>query len=323
MATRPLISIKNVTSYQFPPNSLTSIPLKDGTLTLTEPVAGIISAEAKLFLTITPPQNVSETIPLTLPIRPDRFLGSKSGLCQTFRFNVTKELGTVEIIFPENVPEEDALTFEKIMVYNGFLMTGLVASADDFGKKIADTASNIASSVGRRTDERNKQAPTRKKDYEFSDRTKNIVNGTEQGVGNVAGIATVIGKAISGAAFGVGSWIGQRTGMKPSTNINSSLDEPKSFAKDTFDEVFEAGAITAKGIGSGILTVGSEIGRSASNIVQHDYGDDAKKLSDSVGRTGLSVVGVVKEVVEGTSVLHNIARVGIGAFMEDGKEARN
>lgn len=132
MATAPLVSIKDVTSSQIPPNSATPIPLKSGTLTLTEPLAGANPTSAKLFLTITPPASSADTTPLTLPIHPDLFLGSKSGLCQTFRFKITDELGAIEVEFPETVSEEDALTFEKVMVYNGFLKTGIVAGADEY-----------------------------------------------------------------------------------------------------------------------------------------------------------------------------------------------
>lgn len=110
---------------------------------------------------------------------------------------MTEDLGTIEVVFPENVPEEDALNFEKIMVYNGFLKTGLVAGADDLGKKIAETASNVASYLSGKTDERNENAPTREKDTEYSDVTKGAVASTEAGAKKVAEGSAVAGKAIS------------------------------------------------------------------------------------------------------------------------------
>jgi len=43
-----------------------------------------------------------------------------------------KELGLLEVVFPEDVDEELALQFEKIFVSYGFLKTGLVSDADEY-----------------------------------------------------------------------------------------------------------------------------------------------------------------------------------------------
>lgn len=43
-----------------------------------------------------------------------------------------KELGQLEVEFPEDVDEELALQFEKIFVSYGFLKTGLVSDADEY-----------------------------------------------------------------------------------------------------------------------------------------------------------------------------------------------
>lgn len=139
MATAPLLSIPNVKSFQIPPGTTTSsIPLKTGTLTLTEPLAGssVASADTKLLLTITPNLLSLDQAPLTIPLHPDNFIGSRGGLCQTFRFAVPgpngENLGAIEVEFPEDISEEDALNFEKVFVYNGFLLTGLVADASEY-----------------------------------------------------------------------------------------------------------------------------------------------------------------------------------------------
>ncbi|KAF3904464.1 hypothetical protein AA313_de0200015 [Arthrobotrys entomopaga] len=333
MATAPLISIKNVTCFQIPPGAL-PIPLKFGTLTLTEPLAGNIPTEAKLFLTITPSEDADDQTPLTFPIHPDLFLGSKSALCQTFRFKVSEELGTVEIEFPPSLPEEDALNFEKIMVYNGFLKTGLVADADNLGKKIAETASNVATYLGRKTDERNVQAPKPETDHEFSDITKEVVGTTEQGTEKLAEATSTIGQTISGAVYNTGAWVGEKTGLKPDsndtngieekeqTNENSSsaADEPKSLARETLDQTFEGGAIAGKSLGGGIKMVGSAIGDSASKVAEHDYGDDAKNLVDSTRQAGANVGTAVKDAIVGTSVIVNAGIASVGATKADKAE---
>ncbi|KAK6496900.1 hypothetical protein TWF481_001881 [Arthrobotrys musiformis] len=312
MATAPLVSIKDVTSSQIPPNSSTPIPLKSGTLTLTEPLAGSNPTSAKLFLTITPAVSSADTTPLTLPIHPDLFLGSKSGLCQTFRFKISDDLGAIEIEFPESVSEEDALTFEKVMVYNGFLKTGIVAGADDFSKTIAETATNIKNYLSRKTDERNEEAPTPDKESEFSDITKEIVDTTEDATEEVAETSATVGQTISEAVYSAGTWIGEKTGLKNHQNGNSN-DEPKSLAKETFDQTVEGAVITGKEMGNGIKLVGSEIGESASKIVGNDYGDQAKDLVDGAKQTGANVGSTAVNVVDGTSVTINAAKAGIGA----------
>lgn len=83
------------------------------------------------------------------------------------------------------------------------------------------------------------------------------------------------------------------------------------------DQSLEAVVITAKGVGNGILTVGSEVGESASKVAQHDYGDGAKKMVDSGRNVGVSVACVAKELFEGTNVPHNTARMIIGATRDD------
>ncbi|KAK6338766.1 hypothetical protein TWF696_009577 [Orbilia brochopaga] len=328
MATAPLISIKNVECTQIPPNSAAAIPLKSGTLTLTEPLAGV-PTEAKLFLTITPTSSDTspseDTTPLTLPIHPDLFIGSKSGLCQAFRFKVTEDLGTIEVTFPQSVPEEDALNFEKIMVYNGFLKTGIVAEADDLSKKIAETASNVASYLSRKTDDRNEKAPPAEKDHEFSDITKNVLGGAEDGTEKLAEGAAGVGKAISSAVYNAGAWIGEKTGIKGGADDLASpalpsSDEPqqeKSLARETLDQTLEGGAIVGKEMGHGIKMVGSEIGESASKVAEHDYGSDAKKLVDSTRQTGANIGSTAKDLVIGTSVVINAATAGVGATKED------
>ncbi|KAK6539201.1 hypothetical protein TWF694_009443 [Orbilia ellipsospora] len=330
MATAPLLSIKNVTCFQIPPGAL-PIPLKFGTLTLTEPLAGTMPTEAKLFLTITPNEDAGDKAPLTFPIHPDLFLGSKSALCQTFRFKVSEELGIVEIEFPPSLPEEDALNFEKIMVYNGFLKTGLVADADNLGKKIAETATNVANYLGRKTDERNVQVPQPETDHEFSDITKEVVGTTERGTEKLAEATSSIGKTISGAVYDTGAWIGEKTGLKPDANGVNGVEEeekknessspapeqPKSLARETLDQTFEGGAIAGKSLGSGIVTVGSAIGESASKVAEHDYGDDAKKLVDSTRQAGANVGTAVKDVIVGTSVVINAGIASVGATKAD------
>ncbi|RVD87039.1 uncharacterized protein DFL_005288 [Arthrobotrys flagrans] len=319
MATAPLVSIKDVTSSQILPNSSTPIPLKSGTLTLTEPLAGSNPTSAKLFLTITPTASSADTTPLTLPIHPDLFLGSKAGLCQTFRFKITDELGAIEIEFPESVSEEDALTFEKVMVYNGFLKIGLVARADDFSKTIAETANNLKNYLSRKTDERNEEAASPDKESEFSDTAKEIVDTTEVATEKVAETSATAGQTISDAAYTAGTWIGEKAGIKPNQHEQSS-DQPKSLAKGTFEQTIEGAAIAGKELGNGIKLVGSEIGESASKIVGHDYGDDAKKLADGTRQAGANVGSTAVNVVEGTSVTINAAKAGIGATSKEKEE---
>ncbi|EPS44384.1 hypothetical protein H072_1618 [Dactylellina haptotyla CBS 200.50] len=336
MSTAPLISIKNVIATQIPPSAAAPIPLKSGTLTLTEPLAGTIPTEAKLFLTITPSEDATDPTPLTIPIHPELFLGSKSGLCQTFRFQVTKELGTIEVRFPENLAEEDALNFEKIMIYNGFLKTGIVAEADNIGKKIAETASNVASYLSRKTDDRNEQAPLPEAPTEFSDITKEVVGTTEHGTEKLAETTAVIGGAISDAVYNAGTWIGEKTGLKPGANgtngatnglydINggSSPEQPKSLARETLDQTLEGGAIAGKQLIGGIKTVGTAVGDSASKVAQHDYGDDAQNLVDSTRQTGANMGGVVVDAVVGTSVVVNAARAGVGATKDEKEEGKS
>ncbi|KAK6344698.1 hypothetical protein TWF718_006657 [Orbilia javanica] len=318
MATAPLVSIKDVKSSQIPPNSSTPIPLKSGTLTLTEPLAGSNPTSAKLFLTITPDASSADDTPLTLPIHPDLFLGSKAGLCQTFRFKITDELGAIEVEFPEAVSEEDALTFEKVMVYNGFLKTGIVAGADDFSKIIAETANNLKNYLSRKTDERNEDAATPDKESEFSDITKEIVDTTEAATEKVAETSATVGQTISEAVYSAGTWIGEKTGLKPGQNEQPS-DEPKSLAKETFDQTIEGAVIVGKEMGNGIKLVGSEIGESASKIVGNDHGDEAKDLVDGTRQAGANVGHTAVNVVEGTSLAVNAAKAGVGAT-SDGKE---
>ncbi|KAF3913807.1 hypothetical protein ABW21_db0200980 [Orbilia brochopaga] len=332
MATAALISIKHVECFQIPPNSAAAIPLKSGTLTLTEPLAGV-DTEAKLFLTITPTASDSssseDTTPLTLPIHPDLFIGSKSGLCQAFRFKVAEDLGTIEVVFPQGVPEEDALNFEKVMVYNGFLKTGIVAEADDLSKKIAETASNMASYLSRKTDDRNEQAPPAEKDREFSDVTTNVLGGAEDGTGKLAEGAASVGTAIQNAVYNAGTWIGEKTGIKGGANDTSPPTSPpladkppqeKSLARETLDQTLEGGAIVGREMGSGIIKVGTEIGESASKVAEHDYGSDAKKLVESGRQTGANIGNTAKDLVIGTSVVINAATAGVGATKEDKKE---
>ncbi|KAF3313986.1 hypothetical protein TWF173_005091 [Orbilia oligospora] len=316
MATAPLVSIKDVKSSQIPPNSSTPIPLKSGTLTLTEPLVGSNPTSAKLFLTITPTDPSADTTPLTLPIHPDLFLGSKEGLCQTFRFKITDELGAIEIEFPELISEEDALTFEKVMVYNGFLKTGIVAGADDFSKTIAETANNLKNYLSRKTDERNEEAVTPDKESEFSDITKEIVDTAEVATEKVAETSATVGQTISEAVYGAGTWIGEKSGLKPHHSEPSS-DQPKSLAKETFDQTIEGAAIAGKEMGNGIKLVGTEIGESASKIIGHDYGNDAKKLADGTRQAGANVGHTAVNVVEGTSVTLNSAKAGVGAVSKE------
>ncbi|KAJ6264584.1 hypothetical protein Dda_0732 [Drechslerella dactyloides] len=331
MATAPLISIKNVECTQILPHSTVAVPLKSGTMTLTEPLAGV-PTEAKLFLTITPsPSEVSsieDTTPLTVPIHPDLFVGSKSGLCQSFRFKISEELGTIEVAFPQGVPEEDALNFEKIMVYNGFLKTGIVAEADNVAKKIAETASNVASYLSMKTDDRNEQAPLADKDHEFSDITKEIIGGAEDGTGKMTEGAANVGNAITDAVYNAGAWIGEKTGVKGGANGTDNASKPtpppsddpqqeKSLARETLDQTLEGGAIVGKQMGSGIKMVGSEIGESASKVAQHDYGSDAKKLVDSTRQTGANIGNTAKDLVIGTSVVINAGTAGVGATKDD------
>ncbi|KAK6340113.1 hypothetical protein TWF730_001885 [Orbilia blumenaviensis] len=312
MATAPLVSIKDVKSSQIPPNSAAPIPLKSGTLTLTEPLVGSNPTSAKLFLTITPSASSADTTPLTLPIHPDFFLGSKSGLCQTFRFKITDDLGAIEIEFPETISEEDALNFEKVMVYNGFLKTGLVAGADDFSKTIAETANNLKNYLSRKTDERNEQAETPEKESEFSDITKEIVDTAEVATEKVAETSTTVGKTISEAVYSAGTWIGEKTGLNNNQDEMSS-EQPKSLARETFDQTLEGAAITGRELGNGIKLVGSEIGESASKIVAHDHGDEAKNLVEGTRQTGANMGNAAVNLVEGTSVTINAAKAGAGA----------
>jgi len=74
MATAALVEIPGVTSSQIVNN--TSVPLKSGALTLTEPLAGV-ETEAKLFLNIKPDDE--EKHPLTFPLLTEACLGSKEG----------------------------------------------------------------------------------------------------------------------------------------------------------------------------------------------------------------------------------------------------
>ncbi|KAF3932843.1 hypothetical protein ABW19_dt0209433 [Dactylella cylindrospora] len=314
MATAPLISIQNVKSSQIPPDSTAPIPLKSGTLTLTEPLAGT-PTEAKLFLTITPLPTSVDTTPLTIPLHPDHFLGSKSGLCQTFRFKLpsVENLGAIEVEFPEDVAEEDALSFEKVLVYNGFLKTGLVAEADDLSKKITETAASVASYLSRKTDERNEKTPPTEEDHEFSDITKDIVGTTEQGTTKVVEATEGIGKIVSDAVYNAGAWIGSKTGVKGNSTDEPSSDEPKSLARETLDQTLEAGAIAGRGIGHGVTTVGSEIGESASKMAEHDHGSEAKELVDSTRQSGANLGYAAKDVFVGTSVVINAGKAGVGA----------
>ncbi|EWC43565.1 hypothetical protein DRE_01452 [Drechslerella stenobrocha 248] len=329
MATAPLVSIKNVKASHIPPDGEASmIPLKCGTLTLEEPL-GLLPTEARLFLTVTPSSSSStsssrDTTPLVIPIHPDHFVGSKEGLCQVFRFEISDEVGAIEIAFPEDIPEEDALNFEKVMVHNGFLKTGLVADADDLAKKIAATATSVAAYLRGKTDERNEKAVPSNADQEFSDITKEIIGGVEDGTENLAEGSANVGRAISDAVYNAGAWVGEKTGFKGGATDNSSPASPsagqqKSLPRETLDQTLEAGAIIGRQIGNGITTVGSEIGESASKVAEHDYGNDAKKLADSTRQTGANIGNVAKDVVVGTSVAINAATAGVGATKDDRK----
>lgn len=70
-------------------------------------------------------------------------------------------------------------------------------TVSSFSRAITSKASNVASFLSKKTDERNEKTPPTEEDHEFSDITKDIVGGTEKGTEKVATVTGDIGTIIS------------------------------------------------------------------------------------------------------------------------------
>ncbi|TBU44170.1 hypothetical protein BD309DRAFT_990477 [Dichomitus squalens] len=202
------------------------------------------------------------------------------------------------------------LQFELALIDHGLLKDGFEAAADEVARSVREGSARVAQRVRDARELYLRTHPRTTEPVVFHPAAQNMAGSAERGTQTLANIAHGVSGSVLGAASVAGSWFA-RTFVPTEPKVTERLN---SAARGTMD--------VAGGVGAGVQDVKDALEHAGCEVIENDYGKEARVVVGNVGQSVGNVGAVAADAATVTSGGPVLAADVIGAASEQNKELR-
>ncbi|KAL7278248.1 hypothetical protein ACG7TL_008224 [Trametes sanguinea] len=281
-----------------------------------------VLSEGTLRFDVIPQQEGDEVKPLltltvgaaTFPLFRSTTFGTLAGDSRTYVFTLEVEgankgcvlrvlrcpsltcpSGFVAIVLPEAVEQPGAdlaelqNRFELALIEYGLLRDGSEAAADEVDRSVREDSARTAQRIRAARDFYLKAHPRTIEPVSISRPLHSLASSSASGTQSVANAAHWVSGAVTSAASSAGAWIA------------STFVPTDPAATDNLNSVARGISTVVHGVAEGTRDVKETLQESAGDVVDHQYGGEARGVSGDVGQSVNNVGAVAGDVATVTS----------------------
>ncbi|KAI9059863.1 hypothetical protein FKP32DRAFT_1595878 [Trametes sanguinea] len=295
--------IKDAIHFQTP-DPLVAIPGIVAAQVLGEETT--VLSEGTLRLDVIPQQEGDEVKPLltltvgaaTFPLFKTTTFGTLADDSRTYVFTPEVEgvnKGFVAIVLPEAVEQSGAdlaelqNRFELALIEYGLLKDGFEAAADEVSRSVREDSARTAQRIREARDFYLQTHPRTIEPVSVSRPLHSLANSSVSGTQSVANAAHWVSGAVTSAASSAGAWIA------------STFVPTEPGATEKLNSTARGVSTVVHGVAKGTKDVKDTLKESAGDVVENDYGEEARGVAGNVGQSVNNVGAVAGDVATVTS----------------------
>ncbi|OSC97157.1 hypothetical protein PYCCODRAFT_1448146 [Trametes coccinea BRFM310] len=265
-----------------------------------------VLSEGTLHLDVIRQQEGDEVKPLltltvcaaTFPLFKSTTFGTLAGESRTYVFTPEVEganKGFVAIVLPEAVAQPGAdlaelqNRFELALIEYGLLKEGFEAAADEVGRSVREDSARTAQRIREARDVYLKTHPRTIEPVSISRPLHSLASSSASGTQSVANAAHCVSGAVTSAASSAGAWIA------------STFVPTDPAATDKLNSSARGVTAVVHGVAEGTKDVKETLQESAGDVVENDYGGEARDIAGDMGQS-MDNVGAVATVTSGAAL---------------------
>ncbi|KAH9850995.1 hypothetical protein C2E23DRAFT_887020 [Lenzites betulinus] len=203
--------------------------------------------------------------------------------------------GFVAIVLPEATehPGSDLAElqndFELALIEYGLLKDGFEAAADEVGRSVREDSARTAQRIRDAKALYLETHPRTADPAHFSKTSHGVAGGTASSTQSVADAAHWVSGAVTSVASSAGAWIA------------STFVPTRPSATENLDAAARGVSTIVEGISTGVGEVTDTVQDAAGEVVENDYGAEARDVAGNVGQGVANVGAVAKDAATVTS----------------------
>ncbi|OSC98110.1 hypothetical protein PYCCODRAFT_1418346 [Trametes coccinea BRFM310] len=265
-----------------------------------------VLSEGTLRFDVIPQQEGDEVKPFlaltvgaaTFPLFRSTTFGTLAGDLRTYVFTLEVEganKGFVAIVLPEALEQPGAdlaelqNRFELALIEYGLLKDGFEAAADEVGRSVREDSARTAQRIREARDVYLRTHPRTIEPVSVSRPLQSLASSSASGTQSVANAAHWVSGAVTSAASSAGAWIA------------STVVPADPTATDKLNSAARGLTAVVHGVAEGTKDVKETLQESAGDVVENDYGGEARDIAGDMGQSMDNVGAVAGNVATVTS----------------------